>query len=293
MTTKSTNPVRIVVTVFLGMQVRGIFIDRDATAFDSRFCCGPTTNATPVTTLYAVLSGRMSTRLHESDGPALWLMNEPEFERRRSDAMSFRIEGPRAVTLYLCAPSQFVLAPQGLSHGPMPLPLAARRAIESMTSYTMAADLDTLMERFAAFWSALVGEGIVRDLDERWTAEEEPPALRRLWAGVGALFGSQDLTGQAEQAAELAQISIRQLRRDAAEISTRNGLGGFRRATRVFRVRRAVLLLSVPALSVEAVARLSGYSGATAMARAFRDEGLPSPTEVRVELARSVHEIDR
>jgi transcriptional regulator GlxA family with amidase domain len=56
---------------------------------------------------------------------------------------------------------------------------------------------------------------------------------------------------------------------------------GLRSITRDYRLRAAVTFLSAEDVPIANVAEASGYGSADAMARAFRDAGLPPPSLVR------------
>lgn len=86
---------------------------------------------------------------------------------------------------------------------------------------------------------------------------------------------------------ERAGITERQMLRDLIAVQERLGMfrGGWRDTLRWWRVTAAMFLLGHPARSVDSVARATGYADASALGRAFRDSGLPSPARVRDELS--------
>ena len=59
---------------------------------------------------------------------------------------------------------------------------------------------------------------------------------------------------------------------------------GLRNVTRTIRLNTAVLFLSAEDASVADVAHATGYGSADAMARAFRDAGMASPSAVQKQL---------
>jgi transcriptional regulator GlxA family with amidase domain len=80
-------------------------------------------------------------------------------------------------------------------------------------------------------------------------------------------------------------MSMRQVGRDAKELSTAFGIGGgYRDALLVLRLRTAVLMLSAEGAGVADVAKLVGYGSPIAMARAFRDANLPAPSVIQADL---------
>jgi transcriptional regulator GlxA family with amidase domain len=79
-------------------------------------------------------------------------------------------------------------------------------------------------------------------------------------------------------------ISVRQIDRSVAAFLARFGdIGGtgWRHVTRHMRLKLAVLLLSAEQVSIAEVAAVTGYGSSDAMARAFRDAGLPPPNKVK------------
>ncbi|MBL8744622.1 MAG: helix-turn-helix transcriptional regulator [Myxococcales bacterium] len=84
-------------------------------------------------------------------------------------------------------------------------------------------------------------------------------------------------------------LSLRQLARDVDALTGSVGLGGgWRALTRRMRLKLAVLCLSAEGATIAQVAKAAGYSSHDAMGRAFRDAGLPSPSEVRAALVLDV-----
>jgi AraC-like DNA-binding protein len=84
------------------------------------------------------------------------------------------------------------------------------------------------------------------------------------------------------------QLTERQLLRNLVRVQEDFELldRGWRAAILRWRVTAGALLLSSPEVSLGEAARLAGYSSLKAMARAFSDEGLPSPSEVRERIGK-------
>ena len=77
-------------------------------------------------------------------------------------------------------------------------------------------------------------------------------------------------------------VSTRSLWGDVKELATTFRLGaGYRDWLLVLRLRVAALLLSAPSATVSDVAECVGYGSPIALARAFRDAGLPSPSVIQ------------
>lgn len=126
-----------------------------------------------------------------------------------------------------------------------------------------------------------------------------PPAVRALDASAPTARDLRLGTAVTEQFAHLvreatvphfsedAALSGRQLQRVVADFHRRYGLNAtnWRDTRNRWRIQVAVVLLSVPALSVGDIAAEVGFSDSTALARAFARWSLLSPRELRVALA--------
>lgn len=80
--------------------------------------------------------------------------------------------------------------------------------------------------------------------------------------------------------------SPRQLQRVVQDFNRRYGLnaGNWRDTRNRWRLQTAVLLLSLPSLSIAEIAAEVGYRSPNALARAFAKVGFPAPAELRQEL---------
>jgi transcriptional regulator GlxA family with amidase domain len=81
-------------------------------------------------------------------------------------------------------------------------------------------------------------------------------------------------------------MSVRQIEQRVSGFLTRFDVGGkgWRPATLHLRLKVAVLFLSADGISITDVAEATNYGSVDAMARAFRDAGLPPPSKVQAEL---------
>lgn len=88
---------------------------------------------------------------------------------------------------------------------------------------------------------------------------------------------------------ELADLSPRQLQRVVEELAARYGLnaGNWRDMRNRWRIQIAAVLLSVPELTLSAIADDVGYASAAALTRAFANAGLPPPSTLRDALTSS------
>lgn len=109
-----------------------------------------------------------------------------------------------------------------------------------------------------------------------------PTAASRLWLAMRPLVEKLAVLPSLDELSTATGLSLRQLARDVDVLSDVVGVGdGWRPLTRRMRLKLAVLALSCNDATVVEVAKAVGYSSADAMGRAFRDEGLPAPSEVR------------
>ena len=88
--------------------------------------------------------------------------------------------------------------------------------------------------------------------------------------------------------------SPRQLQRIIQDFNRRYGLnaGNWRDTRNRWRLQTAVLLLSVPSLSIAEIAAKVGYRSPNALARAFAKVGFPAPAELRQELLTPAESVD-
>lgn len=253
-------------------------LHRRGLLFDSRFM-PLLPEPRDVATVYLVAAGWVRPHggaLH--DGPGLWVLREDELERVGPGSRTFQTGGDPVLVVAIVLPRARVRVEVGLVHGPRPVPTAllecARVLVpESALAEKKAAARELFMQ--------LAAMGVVDDALPGELASHERSPLVRVWNAIAGLYEHQDTSLYLDLIASLAQISPRQVRREIREISSRMGMNGFRDTVRNARLRRAVLLLSARTISIGEIARIVGYGSIDAMGRAFRDVGLPAPSEVR------------
>jgi AraC-like DNA-binding protein len=88
---------------------------------------------------------------------------------------------------------------------------------------------------------------------------------------------------------EHAELSPRQVQRLFAQFCERYRLNAvsWRDMRNRYRLQIAIALASIPAISVSTLADEVGYASPAALARAFANAGLPSPTELRAAIVRT------
>ena len=262
-------------TIIMERSVRGTIVRRDKLAYDTRFAPSVPGKPENVGHVYLVVTGRYAPSAGEPlHGPVGLILADDEIERRTAKSRSFRTDGDKIDVIHLRYAGEDIVAPIGMAAGALALPAAfweiARAAMEDPVG------------KIGAVFEALDAHHITKPAIR---IHEEPERYRRLWEALRPLYEMYGGTVSLKQLAASLDMSMRQVGRDAKDLAATFGFGGgFRDALLVLRLRVAVLLLSAPEATVAAVAAAVGYGSPIAMARAFRDAKLPSPSAVQAAL---------
>jgi AraC-like DNA-binding protein len=261
--------------------VRGTVVHRERLSFDTRFAAAAGGKPEPVGHLFMLLAGRfVSDRGDVLAGPVAFLLGDDEWERPRKDSRTFRTDGSVVDVLQLRVAKEQLRVPIGLEHGALALTPGCWDAAAAMLNGQPDAP------RLAALIDALAQAGVLATAMTTTVIAEEPERFRRLWEALQPLYQTYGATTSLKQLASSLGMSMRQVGRDAKELSAAFGIGGgYRDALLMMRLRMAVLLLSAPDASVGDVAKLVGYGSPIAMARAFRDAKLPAPSAIQTDMA--------
>jgi AraC-like DNA-binding protein len=262
--------------------VRGMLVERRALAFDTRYAAAAAGRPEPVGHLFLMLAGELQLDSGERfAAPCTLVLADDEWERRGESSRTFRTAGARVDVVQLRIAREHVRVPIGIAAGAVPLPAAAWDAASAM----LAAGPSSEAVGLARMIEALAGAGAISGNLTSTLISEEPERFRRLWTALQPLYQTYGATTSLKQLADRLDMSMRQVGRDAKELSAAFGIGGgYRDALLMMRLRTAVLLLSAPDAGVADVARLVGYGSPIAMARAFRDARLPPPSTIQAEL---------
>lgn len=269
-------------TLIFERAMRGTVVRRKRLAFDTRYAAAAAGKPEPVGHVFLLHAGRwVSDRGETLFGPAGLVLADDEIERPHAGSRWFRTDGEQVDIVQLRIGIEHLRVAIGMSHGPLRLTPACIEATAALVADAPRGDAALL----ARVVDALAGAGIVERSLTKTVIAEEPERFRRLWAAMEPLYSTYGATTSLKQLAASLGMSMRQVGRDAKELSAAFGLGGgYRDALRMVRLRVAVLLLSAPEATVAEVARLVGYGSSIAMARAFRDAELPPPTAIRAAL---------
>ncbi len=267
---------RLDTTIFLERRFRAHVVTRDRLLFDSAFAPAAR-KAQPFVHLYASLRGTLEVAgAMPVTGPQAYVLAESEFERVTAGTRTFRSFGGPGVIVELRLPPADLELPVGLQHGAVALPDSVWLAYQQLEANPTEVCLHRLID-------ALADANLVTRALAASVVPTEPDHFQRLWSVIRPLYEDLATSTSLKQIATLAKLSLRQLGRDLGDITRTFGLfgGGFRDATRVLRLRAAVLLLSAPGGTPSEVARAVGYGSLDAMARAFRDAKLAAPSVVQ------------
>jgi AraC-like DNA-binding protein len=268
--------------VFVERRFRCQLMWRHRLLFDSRFRA-PQRRSTNVAVVYLSLEGAFATARGVTTEPVAYALAQSEIDRVVPGAPWFRTWGDPAVVLELELAPQDVRVPIGLEHGPLRISRSSWAALEAIAE-KVAVD-EVAEAEVAQLMAALIGDDVIASVLGDIVVEE-PEYLRRLWAVLTPFYSSGDPAPTIAKLVLASGLSPRQLGRDLPSLlKTFSLLGtGFRDASRVARIRLATLLLSAPEATVSDVATRVGYRNVDAMAKAFRQLGLPAPSDIRAKV---------
>lgn len=263
--------------------VRGVVVRRDALAFDTRFAVASAGRLERVGHVFVMTAGRLVTdRGERYAAPVGFVLGDDEIERPRPGSRTFRTDGAHVDVIQLRFTREHLRAPIGLSAGPLALPAAVLDAAHRFLANAPRGDVDAL----AGVLDALAGAGIIEGGLASTLCADEPERFQRSWEALRAVHATHGAGTSLKQVAASLDMSQRQVMRDFKALTAQFGIGrgGYRSAILVLRLRVAVILLGAPSASITEVARLVGYGSPIALARAFRDAGLPAPSAIHAAL---------
>lgn len=266
-------------TLLFERAIRGTVVRRESLAFDTKYAAAASGKSEPVGHVFLMPTGRWVFDTGEVlHGPLAFVLADHEIERPGPRTRTYRTDGPRVDVVQLRIAAPHLLAPIGLAHGPLALSPPCWDAIAELVRAAPGGDARLLARVVEALAAARVVSGAITST----LVGEEPERFRRLWAVLAPLYTTYGATTSLKQIASSLGMSMRQVGRDAKEMSAAFGIGGgYRDALLMLRLRVAVLLLSAPDGTVADVARLVGYGSPIALARAFRDAKLPAPSVIQ------------
>jgi AraC-like DNA-binding protein len=266
-------------TLLFERAVRGTVVRRESLAFDTKYAAAASGKPEAAGHLFLMPVGRWIYDTGETCmGPVAFVLADDEIERLHKGSRTFRTDGERVDVVQLRIAQPMIRAPIGMNRGPVALSASCWDAVTALVAHAPQGDAQHIASLLDAFASA----GVLDRALTQTVISEEPDRFRRLWGALEPLYSTYGATTSLKQLASSLGMSMRQVGRDAKELSAAFGIGGgYRDALLMLRLRVAVLLLSAPEATVAEVAKLVGYGSPIAMARAFRDAKLPSPSVIQ------------
>jgi len=260
---------------FVARAIRGTLVERRGLTFDTKYAAAASGKPEPVGHLFALLEGS----LQLDDGtlckpPFALMLADDEWERRGKHSRTFRTWGAKFDVVQLRFARDQLRVPIGIAHGAVTLSPACWDATRDLLARGPGGDATVL----SAMLDTLASSGVIAPSVPKTVIEQEPERFRRLWDALRPLYQTHGATTSLKQLASSLGMSMRQVGRDAKELSTAFGIGGgYRDALLVLRLRTAVLMLSAPEAGVAGVAKLVAYGSPVATARPFRRAVRPGP----------------
>lgn len=251
-------------------------VRRRGLVFDSRFVV-PAPSSDSV--VYLIVDGTYeifgppSRVLH---GPCAFMVAEDAVEGGPSAPLAFRSHGDPFVAIDVRTQTRQVIREVGRDLVFFDFDAELLANARQLSSFEAEVDVARMTR---ALLEALARRSIL-DLPASETAGGE--RWKRVWKALGPLLQRFHALPTLDEVSASSGWSVRQVSRDLEELLSTAGLrGGWRDTTRRLRLKLAVLGLSAADASITEVARRVGYRSEDAMARAFRDAGLPPPSAVR------------
>jgi AraC-like DNA-binding protein len=248
------------------------------TAFTARIPSSP-----QLVHLMIVTHGSIRVGSRTDHEPVAYLMTDAEFNATEPRGLSFRSWGAPNITLEIALPQQEVTRPVGLAHGPLELsPETWNVARAVAASLADAAKAGPIEPPFLALVGRLAHELITAtDLRTR-AATAITDNVARVWPVIRQRYAEMAVSTSMLEVAADAGVSLAQAARDFMGVmQTFPYVGtGFREIMLLLRLRLAAQFLSGPTATAREVAQAVGYGSLTAMRRAFRDAGMPTPSAI-------------
>lgn len=263
-------------------------VRRDKVVFDTRFV-PPAAGSSEHVSIFLIERGVMELGAPVGlrvEGPAALVIDEDQFEgQKRARPFHIRSYGDPFVAIELR------LHPRDVALTPAPRPHVVTLDESSWEAIARVTTMETSDP-------SEVGPAVTRVLGElarsrvvtRSFADEATagvPQFARLWSAITPMVARYSALPTLQEVASASGLSLRQVARDLrAFFDVFRFFGsGWRDLTVRIRLKMATLGLSAPGATVGEVARAAGYGSTEAMARAFRDAGLPPPSAVQAALA--------
>ena len=287
---RSIGKARMQWAVVFAARVWSVVVERSGLVLDTRFIPAARFSPRARTCVYVLLRGAWTIHGKKREerlvAPCAFVVSEEQLEGARGRRpYTFAAGGDpfRAIEIHV-SESDVRVAP---SARPAIVRLDARAFEEADDAVTSSARSDAALERsFAALLHELARAGVLSLEVYEAALRPSPRAVARIWSGVRPMVERLYLRPTLQELEASSGFSTRHIDRHVGEFVERFGLVGTRWRSSLLhlRLKLAVLLLSAEDVSIADVAGLVGYGSTDAMARSFRDAGLPSPGAVHQAL---------
>jgi AraC-like DNA-binding protein len=267
-------------------RVWSVAVERTGLVLDTRFMPAATHAPRPRSCVYFLLRG--SWIVHEPKperlvAPRAFLVTESQLEGhggRRSFFYSAGGDPFQAVEVHVRDADLRIAA----GSGPVPIDVPDD-VLGAAGEVVLAAGRDdaALEGAFGALLGGLARAGVLDAAAVEQALRPPPRPLAIIWSTVRPMVERWNLNPTLQELEGVSGVSTRQLARRVTQFVNMFGLVGtrWRASTLHVRLKLAVILLSADDVSVGDVARAVGYGSADAMARSFRDAGMPPPATVQ------------
>jgi AraC-like DNA-binding protein len=262
-------------------------VRRDKVVFDTRFV-PPAAGSSEHVSIFLIETGVMELGAPVSlrvEGPTVLLIDEDQFEgHKRTRPFQIRSYGDPFVAIELRLHPRDMTLAQAPKPRTVGLDEGCWRAIRELTKLD-SSDPGEVAPAVASVLRELARCGVLAPsiADQ---ANSGVPQFSRLWSAITPMVARYNALPTLQEVASASGLSLRQVARDLrAFFDVFRFFGvGWRDLTVRIRLKMATLVLSAPGATVGEVAKAAGYGSTEAMARAFRDAGLPPPSAVQAAL---------
>ena len=288
--TKTLGSARFATSLVFAPGVWMSIIERAKLTLDTRFAPAERGPAREGTCLYLIRRGTIVLGGERFDGPVAFALSESQMEGAR---------GVRTTTFLTCG-TPFEAIELHLSEADVqarPKQAPARLEVDDATwdavartinlARATAGDAEPLVDAALELLRVLAAE---RHLAARVVeSARRPLKFEKLWRAARPLAERFALSATIDELGALSGASSRSLDRYLRSFFETFAMigGGWRPAMVHLRLKLAVMFLSAEGVTVSQVAAAVGYGSADAMARAFRDAGLPAPITLRESIVPS------
>lgn len=284
---------RVVWSLAFSGRLWWVVMERERLVLDTRWIPGARSAQRPQGCVYLLLSGRFEIHgpaAKTIEAPAAFVLSEEQFEGALgSRPLTYRTCGEPFLSIQLHVPDAL------LAVGPSIDPSGAAQTLEiGAPGWSAARDVaaacrasaEASFDPMQRLMRELVDGGVLRADAMHPEVMQTPAPLTLLWRGIRPIIDRLNMAPTVDEISTATGMSVRQIEQRLSGFLGRFDVGGqgWRPATLHLRLKVAVLFLSAEGVSVAEVAEASSYGSVDAMARAFRDAGLPPPSKVQAEL---------